>query len=294
MRSKPAPKAQLLPSAHAIERECRVLSALGAAGFPVTRVHALCEDESVIGCAFYIMDFVEGRIFWEPSLPGMSPSERTAIFDEMNRVIGWLHMLDYRSLGLETYGKPGNYFARQIDRWTKQYRASETERIEAMDWLIAWLPSHIPAGEDVAIVHGDFKIDNLIFHPTEPRILTVLDWELSTLGHSLADFAYHCMIWYLPYDTMRGMSGLSLRELGIPRLEAHIEAYCRRTGRDNIGNWEFYIAYNLFRVTSIVQGIMKRALDGTASNAHAMAEGRSARLMAEFGRSIAEQQRGRE
>lgn len=289
MRAKPGPRAQLLRSAHAIEREFRVLGALRAAGFPVPRVHVLCEDENVIGRAFYIMDLVEGRVLWDPALPQMQASERAAIYGEMNRVIALLHTLDYRSLDLETYGKPGNYFARQIDRWTKQYRASETERIEAMERLIEWLPQNISPGDETTLVHGDFRLDNLIFHPTEPRVLAVLDWELSTLGHPLADFSYHCMAWHMPSGWLRGIADLPLGELGIPAEAAYIGAYCRHAGRSDIGNWGFYIAYNLFRSASIVQGIMKRALDGTASNPHAVEEGRKARPMAELGWKIAEQ-----
>jgi len=287
MRAKPGPAAQLLPSAHAIEREFRVLAALGAAGFPVGRVHALCADESIIGRAFYIMDFVDGRVMWEPALPGLSRAERAAIYDEMNRVLAWLHSLDSKELGLESFGRPGNYFARQIDRWSRQYRASETERIEAMEWLIEWLPRNIPAGDEAALVHGDYKLDNLIWHPSEPRVLAVLDWELSTLGHPLADLSYHCMIWHLPARLTRGLAGLPLADLGIPDEPAYVEAYCRRTGRKDIGNWAFYIAYNLFRSASIVQGIKKRALDGTAASEHALAEGALARPMAELGAEIA-------
>jgi aminoglycoside phosphotransferase (APT) family kinase protein len=198
LRAKPGPAAKLLPSAHAVEREFRVITALGRAGFPVPRTHFLCEDESVLGRAFYVMEYVEGRVLWDQSLPGMSRSERGAVYDEMNRVIAALHGVDYAAAGLADFGKPGNYFARQIGRWSRQYRASETERINAMDELIAWLPGHIPEGEATAIVHGDFRMDNLIFHPSEPRILAVLDWELSTLGHPLADFSYHCMSWHIP------------------------------------------------------------------------------------------------
>lgn len=286
MRAKPGLTAQLLPSAHAIEREFQVLSALGAIGFPVGRVHALCSDESVIGRAFYIMDFVDGRVMWEPALPGLSRAHRAAIYDEMNRVLAQLHSLDPQELGLEGFGRPGNYFARQINRWTRQYRASETERIEAMEWLIEWLPRNIPLDEEVALVHGDFKLDNLIMHPTEPRIIAVLDWELSTIGHPLADFSYHCMIWHLPAEA-RGLAGLALADLGIPDEAAYVDAYCRRTGRKSIDHWGFYVAYNLFRSASIVQGIKKRALDGTAANEYALSEGAMARPMAELGAEIA-------
>src|SRR5947207_13046786 len=212
LRRKPPGK--LLPSAHAVEREYRVIQALHAGGFPVARPHALCEDDSVIGTAFYVMDFVEGRVLWDQSLPGMSKSERDAIWDELNRVISSLHRVDYRAVGLETFGKPGNYIERQVARWTKQYPASETEPMEAMNSLIAWLPKNIPPETGTTVVHGDFRLDNTIFHPGEPRILAVLDWELSTLGEPLADFAYHCMSSHTPPWQFRGIGGLNLKELG--------------------------------------------------------------------------------
>jgi aminoglycoside phosphotransferase (APT) family kinase protein len=283
MRAKPAPAAKLLPSAHAVEREYRVITALGGAGVPVPRTFALCEDEAVIGRAFYVMDFVDGRVLWEQSLPGMDRDARRAIYDEMNRVIAQLHGVDYRAIGLESFGKPGNYFARQLDRWTKQYRASETERIEAMDRLIAWLPGAIPPGDETTIVHGDYRLDNLVFHPTEPRVLAILDWELSTLGHPLADFSYHCMSWHIPPAQFRGIAGLDLAALGIPTEEAYVAAYCRRAGRDRIDHWDFYLAYNMFRLAAILQGIMKRALDGTAASPQALDAGARARPLAEMG-----------
>jgi aminoglycoside phosphotransferase (APT) family kinase protein len=283
MRAKPAPAAKLLPSAHAVDREYRVITALGRAGVPVPRTFALCEDEGVIGRAFYVMDYVEGRVLWDQSLPGMSKDERRAIYDEMNRVIAQLHGVDYKAIGLETYGKPGNYFARQLDRWTKQYRASETERIEAMDRLMGWLPGAIPSGDETTIVHGDYRLDNLVFHPTEPRILAILDWELSTLGHPLADFSYHCMSWHIPPAQFRGIAGLDLPALGIPTEEEYVAQYCRRTGRSRIDHWDFYLAYNMFRLAAILQGIMKRALDGTAASQQALDAGKRARPLAEMG-----------
>jgi aminoglycoside phosphotransferase (APT) family kinase protein len=288
MRAKPAPAAKLLPSAHAVDREYRVITALGRAGMPVPRTFALCEDEGVIGRAFYVMDYMEGRVLWEQSLPGMTSAERFAIYDEMNRVIARLHGVDYKGIGLETYGKPGNYFARQIDRWTKQYRASETERIEAMDRLIAWLPGAIPPGDETTIVHGDYRLDNLVFHRTEPRILAILDWELSTLGHPLADFSYHCMSWHIPPAQFRGIGGLDLASLGIPTEEEYVAMYCRRTGRDRIDHWDFYLAYNMFRLAAILQGIMKRALDGTAASREALDAGKRARPLAEIGWTYAQ------
>jgi aminoglycoside phosphotransferase (APT) family kinase protein len=284
LRTKPGPAAKLLPSAHAIEREYRVMDALNKAGFPAARQYTLCTDEAVIGRAFFVMEFVEGRVLWDQSLPGMTPAERSAIYDETNRVIAQLHTIDYAAIGLADYGKPGNYFARQIERWTRQYQASATETIEAMDQLIAWLPQNIPAGEATSIVHGDFRLDNMIFHPTEPRILAVLDWELSTLGHPLADFSYHCMSWHISPGQFRGIAGLDLEALGIPSQEQYIASYCARTGATiRPEDFNFYLAYNMFRLAGIMQGIMKRYVDGTAASAQALQNGKAARPMAELG-----------
>ncbi len=290
MRSKPGPVSRLLPSAHAIEREFRVMAALAGRGVPVARMHVLCEDESVIGRAFYVMECVEGRVLWEQSLPGLAPTERGAIYDEMNRVIAALHRVDVAAAGLADYGKAGNYVERQIGRWSKQYRASETERIEPMDSLLEWLPAHVPASArdaaEVSVVHGDFRLDNLIFHPTEPRVLAVLDWELSTLGHPLADFSYHCMAWHIPPGTFRGIGGLDHAALGIPIEAEYVRRYCERTGRADpaavMADWNFYLAYNLFRLASICQGIAKRVLDGTAASAQARTTGESTRPLAEM------------
>lgn len=283
LRRKPPGK--LLPSAHAVDREFKVISALHPTGFPVARPVVLCEDESVIGTAFYVMDYVEGRVLWDQSLPGVSKAERFAIWDEMNRVIANLHTIDYRAVGLEDFGKPGNYIARQVARWSKQYRASETERVEAMDNLIAWLPENIPPETGTAVVHGDFRLDNAIYHPSEPRILAVLDWELSTLGDPLADFAYHCMSWHIPPGQFRGIAGLELEALGIPSEAQYVKRYCERTGREGIdpSHWDFYLAYNLFRIAAILQGILKRVVDGTAASAHAPDAGSRAKPMAELG-----------
>ena len=288
MRSKPGPAAKLLPSAHAVDREFRVQSALYKNGFPVAKQYALCEDEAVLGRAFYIMDCVEGRVIWEQSLPGMPPAERTAIYGEMNRVIALLHTTAPAKIGLETYGKPGNYFARQIERWSKQYRLSETEKIEAMDNLIEWLPKNIPAGEQVSIVHGDYRLDNMIFHPTEPRVLAVLDWELSTLGHPLADFSYHCMTYRIEPGQFRGIAGLDYAALGIPTEQQYIDMYCKATGLSiNPRDWGFYAAYNMFRLAAILQGIVKRAADGTAASASAVEQGSRTRPLAEQGWALA-------
>ena len=295
MRAKPGPVAQLLPSAHAVEREFRLQAALAGSNVPVAQVHCLCEDESVIGRAFYLMDFVDGRIFWDQSLPDMQPSERCAIYDELNRVIAELHSVDIASRGLLDYGKAGNYFARQIDRWTRQYRASETSGIEAMDQLIAWLPQHVPseAQPQVSLVHGDYRIDNVIFHPSEPRILAVIDWELSTVGHPLADFAYHLMSWHIaPGGAMRGLGGLDLDALGIPRESAYLQAYERRVGHVVSGDWDFYLAYNLFRIAAILQGVAKRVQEGTASSTQAAEYGRQAKPLAQLGWQFAQKVKG--
>jgi len=282
LRRKPPGK--LLPSAHAVDREYRVISALARAGIPVARAYCLCDDESVIGTAFYVMDCVDGRVLWDPALPGFTREQRGAIFREMNRVIAALHGVDYAAVGLADYGKTGGYIERQVARWTKQYRASETETIDAMDRLITWLPANIPPGEQTSIVHGDYRLDNLMFHPTEPRIVAVLDWELSTLGHPLADFAYHCMNWQIPAGMFRGLGGLDLATLGIPSQEEYVALYCRNTGRAAIDpdHWSFYVAYNLFRGAAILQGIMGRVKDGTATSRQAAEAGRAARPMAEL------------
>jgi aminoglycoside phosphotransferase (APT) family kinase protein len=289
MRAKPGPAAKLLPSAHAIEREYRVMDALRDTDVPVARMFALCEDESVIGRAFYVMEFVDGRVLWDQSLPELPREKRRAIYVEMNRVISALHRTDFAALGLASFGKPGNYFERQIARWSKQYQASETEPIAAMDRLIEWLPAHVPVDDGMSsIVHGDYRLDNLIFHPTEPRILAILDWELSTIGHPLADFTYHLMSWHISPSGFRGIGGLDLAALGIPEQDAYVAMYCEATGRSGIPGLDFYLAYNMFRIAGILQGIMKRVVDGTAASAQAAAAGARARPMAELGWSYAQ------
>jgi aminoglycoside phosphotransferase (APT) family kinase protein len=297
MRSKPGPVAKLLPSAHAIEREFAVMGGLYGTGVPVPRMHLLCDDESIIGRAFYVMEFVEGRVLWEQSLPALDNAGRAAIYDEMNRVIATLHNVDVKAAGLEAYGKPGNYFERQIGRWTKQYQASITQPIDAMDRLIDWLPAHIPASardeSQVSVVHGDYRLDNLVFHPSEPRVVAVLDWELSTLGHPLADFSYHCMSWHIPPGSFRGLGGVDLASLGIPDEKTYVRRYCERTGRPDpdavMADWNFYLAYNMFRLAGILQGIAKRVEMGTASSAQARQAGAGARPLAEMGWAIARQ-----
>ena len=277
------PPGILLQSAHAVDREYRVITALHGNGFPVPKTYCLCMDEAIIGTTFFVMDYMAGRVLWEPSLPQIGKEQRGAYFDELNRVIALLHSVDYAAIGLADYGKPGNYIERQISRWTKQYRASETERIEAMENLIEWLPKNIPQGDETTIVHGDYRLDNVMFHPIEPKLLAVLDWELSTLGHPLADFAYHCMAWRLTPGQFRGIMGVDFKAFGIPTEQEYVAAYCRRTGRDHIPNWDFYMAYNMFRLAGILQGIMGRVKDGTAASAHALEQGKRARPMAEAG-----------
>ncbi len=290
MRTKPGPAAKLLPSAHAVEREFRVMHALAGRGVPVPQMHLLCEDESVIGRAFYVMEFMPGRVLWDQALPGMTPAQRSAIYDEMNRVMACLHSVDVAAAGLADYGKPGNYFERQIGRWSKQYLASITEPIAEMQQLIEWLPAHIPPGaldnNQVSVVHGDFRLDNLVWHPSEPRVLAVLDWELSTLGHPLADFSYHCMAWHIPPGVFRGIGGLDHTALGIPSELDYVQRYCQRTGRGDaqalMAEWNFYLAYNLFRLASITQGIAKRVVDGTAASTQARATGAATPTLAEL------------
>jgi aminoglycoside phosphotransferase (APT) family kinase protein len=283
LRRKPPGK--LLPSAHAVDREFKVIKALHSVGFPVARPYVLCEDPEVIGTAFYLMDCMEGRVLWDQSLPGMSNAERRAVYEEMNRVIALLHGVDYNAVGLADFGKAGSYIERQVGRWTKQYLASETQKIEAMDKLIAWLPKNIPATGETTIVHGDYRLDNTVFHATEPRLIAVLDWELSTLGDPLADFAYHCMSWHTPPGKFRGIGGLPLEELGIPTEREYAEMYFKRTGRKGVDPsvWDYYMAYNLFRIAAILQGIAKRVVDGTAASTHAADAGGRAPQLAELG-----------
>ena len=290
MRAKPGPVAKLLPSAHAIEREFKVMKGLQGTAVPVPKMYCLCEDESVIGRAFYVMEFVEGRVLWDQALPGMTAPQRAEIYDESNRVIAALHKVKFADCGLANYGKPGNYFERQIGRWSKQYAASVTQPIPEMDKLIEWLPAHIAASARdenmVCIVHGDFRLDNLLFHPTQPRVLAVLDWELSTLGHPLADFSYHCMGWHITPGTFRGIGGLDLVSLGIPSEAEYIARYCERTGLTTPealrADWNFYLAYNLFRLAAILQGIAKRVEAGTASSAQAVSSAAGAPLLAKM------------
>ena len=283
LRRKPPGK--LLPSAHAVDREYRVISALSAQGFPVARPFVYCADESVAGTAFYVMDFVDGRVFWEPQMPSSEPAERAAIYDAMNATIARLHAFDPAEIGLADFGKGENYVARQVERWSKQYRASETEKIEAMEQLIAWLPRHIPPAQTVRLVHGDFRLDNLIIARDAPEVAAVLDWELSTLGDPLADFTYHLMAWHMPHSESAAgtgsLVGHDLRALGIPSMTDYVDAYVARTGLDPRPSLPVYLAYNFFRIAAILQGIIGRVRDGTATSEFAPAKAEMIRPLAD-------------
>jgi aminoglycoside phosphotransferase (APT) family kinase protein len=278
LRRKPPGK--LLPSAHAVDREFKVISALYPTGFPVARPFGLCMDETVIGTIFYVMDNVEGRILWDGTLPDYTPAERSAIYDAKIRTLARLHTTDVAAVGLSDFGKPGNYFARQIDRWTKQYLASVTQDIPAMDRLIDWLPKTLPADEQVSIVHGDYRLDNMILHATQPRVVAVLDWELSTLGNPLADFTYLLMNWVMPGAQRGGLSDLDLAAHGIPSIDQTVALYAELTGRDGIPNTDWYFAYNLFRLAAICQGIAGRVRDGTAASPQAVLMGERVPMLA--------------
>ena len=286
LRRKPLGK--LLPSAHAIEREYRVMKALAGTDVPVPRMLALCEDASVLGTAFYLMDYVRGRVLWDPAMPGMKPPQRSAHYEELNRVIAALHRVDFIAAGLADFGRHGQYVARQVARWSKQYAATGIAPIPAMDRLIEWLPRHLPDGDETSIVHGDFRLDNLIFHPTEPRVLAVLDWELSTLGHPLSDFAYLAMTWRLAADEFRGMRGTDFAALGIPTEAQFVAAYARRTGRTALPDFEFYLVFNMFRIAAILHGVLARALQGNAASDDALANGNRARLVADVAWGLAQ------
>ncbi|HXY98798.1 MAG TPA: phosphotransferase [Stellaceae bacterium] len=285
LRKKPPGK--LLPSAHAVEREFKVISALALSDVPVARAHALCEDETVIGQAFYIMEHVEGRVFRNYTLPEMPAAERAQIYDAMNAVLARLHRVDYAARGLGDYGKAGGYAERQISRWSRQYEASKTDALPAMDHLARWLPRHVPAADETTIVHGDFRLENMIWHPTEPRVLAVVDWELGTLGHPLADLAYNCLPWHVP-DRHRGDLTAPGANPGIPTEADYLAAYCRRTGRERIADWRFWLVLSLFRLAAISQGVYKRGLDGNVSSPGALDRGAKARELAEKGWELAE------
>lgn len=285
LRAKPP--GPLLPKAHMIEREFQVLGALSKTDVPVPQVIAYCDDATVFGSAFYLMEFVEGRIFYDQRLPGMTPAERAAIFDGMNLAVARLHRVIPEEVGLSTFGRSEGFLERQVALWSRQYRASEGERCEAMEHLIEWLPRHLPAERPGRIFHGDLRLDNMIFHPTEPRVIALLDWELSTLGDSLADLAYHTMVWHVPADLFRGFSDLDMPALGIPSEEAYLRTYCERVGRADLPNWNYYLAFSLFRVAAILQGVWKRAQSGQASAADAAEVGAKAHPLAELGWQLA-------
>ena len=283
------PPGPLLKSAHAVDREFRVISALINTDVPVPATYHLCEDDSIIGSMFYLMEYVEGHIYWNPSLPEVDQQTRTAMYEEMNRVLAALHSVNIDAVGLSDFGRPGSYFERQLARWNKQYRTSETEHIEAMEVLMTWLQKNMPADDEkVSLVHGDFRMDNMIFHPKEPRVLAIVDWELSTLGHPFADLAYQCMQWRMPEDNegLQGLGNLNRTTLGIPTEEEYVAQYCKKMGIANIPNWNFYIAFCFFRMAAIVQGIKKRAVDGTASSPKAKVMGAMVVPLATMGQAL--------
>ena len=283
------PPGELLRGAHDVEREARVLTALGNVGFPVAHVHGICVDSSILGSPFFVMQMVEGRIFWDASFPQVSRDARPAYFDAMNATLALLHQVDYVAIGLGDFGKPGNYFARQIARWSKQYsQDTDAGRDANMDRLLEWLPANIPADDQTRIAHGDFRCDNMIFHPTEPRILAVLDWELSTLGHPLADFAYHAIMYRMPPNIVAGLQGVDLTAMNIPTESQYLDAYCARTGRSTIASYDFYIAFNFFRLAAIFHGIKGRVLRQTATSVHAKERAASFPLLAQLARDSME------
>ncbi len=287
LRKKPPGK--LLPSAHQVDREFRVIKALSDhTDVPVPKAYALCQDDSVLGTAFYIMEFMPGRILADPRMPGVAPGDRAKIFDSMNDVLARIHNVDYRAVGLGDFGREGQYIARQIARWSSQYDLARTEHIEAMELLKQWLPQNIPPGDETRINHGDYRLGNTVVHPTEPRIVAVLDWELSTLGHPLADLAYNCMMYHFGegFGASGGYAGMDIRAFGIPTEQEYLAAYARRTGRTSIEHWEFYLAFSLFRLASIVQGVYKRGLDGNASSTTATKYGNRALAMADMAWSL--------
>jgi aminoglycoside phosphotransferase (APT) family kinase protein len=288
LRKKPG--GVLLPSAHLIEREHRVMAALCQTDVPVPRMRLLCEDPAVIGTAFYVMDYVEGRIFRDPTLPGLAKEERAALYDAMNIVAARIHRVDFARIGLGDYGKPASYLTRQVTRWTQQYLAARARPIAPMDALSTWLTEHVPAEEPATLTHGDLRMDNLVFHPTEPHVVAVLDWELSTLGNPLADIAYNCLAYYLPArgEALRGLLGVDLAALGIPREEEYVAAYAGRTGRAKIPDWGFYLAFGLFRVASIVEGVRARAEKGTGSSSSGRELGQMTELLADTGVKVSQ------
>ncbi|MGD8310853.1 MAG: phosphotransferase [Chromatiales bacterium] len=289
LRKKPPGK--LLPSAHQVDREYRIMKALEPTDVPVPHMFVLCEDAGVIGTEFYVMEHMEGRVFRDPKMPDCTPDERSAIIDSMNDVLAKLHNVDIDAVGLGDLGKRGEYIERQIARWTKQYEAAKTDKVEAMERLMEWLPEHIPGPDETTIAHGDYRLENSIVHPTEPRLIAVLDWELTTLGHPLADLAYNCMLYHFPANPQAGASNgygdLDLKEWGIPSEEEYVARYCERTGRDGIPDYDFYLAFAMFRLAAIAQGVYKRGLDGNASSQKALSYGKTCQFLAETAWDIA-------
>ena len=281
------PPGPLLPSAHAVDREYRVMTALGKTDVPVPRTWLMCDDAAIIGTPFFVMECVAGRVFRQPHLPGVLPSDRARMYEHMAEVLALLHRVDVAKIGLSDYGKPGNYYARQIGRWSQQYVAAKTGEIEAMNQLMQWLPEHIPPGDEVSIVHGDYRIENMIFHPVEPRIVAVVDWELSTLGHPLADLAYNCLTYHLPPEALGLVEQGDDDRTGMPGESEYVAMYCRHTGRDSIPQWNFYLAFSMFRLASILQGVYARGLQGNAASEFALQRGAAAKLIADCAWAIA-------
>ncbi len=292
LRKKPPGK--LLPSAHQVEREYKVINALGSTDVPVPTAHLLCENADVIGTAFYVMDYCEGRVYSHPALTEVARAERAPIFEAMADTLARLHSVDWRAVGLADFGRPDGYIGRQIARWSKQYEASKTDALPAMDKLMAWLPDNAPQEDETSIAHGDYRLGNLMLHPERPEVIAILDWELSTLGHPLADLAYCCLPYHMPSDTpgLRGLEGYDLAEQGIPSEEQFLQAYCQRTGRSGIPQWNFFLAFSLFRLAAILQGVYARALQGNASNADALEVGKRAGVLAEIGWKLAQEAKG--
>jgi aminoglycoside phosphotransferase (APT) family kinase protein len=282
------PPGILLPSAHAVDREFRVISALGQTDVPVAKAYALCEDESIIGQTFYIMEFMDGRVFRDMSLPELAPAERGIIYDAMNDALAKLHMVDYEAIGLSDYGRVGGYIARQVSRWSKQYAASKTEDIDAMDKLMAWLPENIPDDSLTTIAHGDFRLENIIFHPTEPKVMAVVDWELGTLGNPLSDLAYNCLPYVWPDEGRGDLIEVDFENYGIPTEDDYVAAYCRRTGREGVDDWTFYIVLSLFRISAIIQGVYYRGLQGNAPSEAALERKESCRMLSDIAWAMVE------